>query len=434
MEQRGTEDPSTRLGTLVASARIRIAQAGLVASIVLLALAPLAVADSYSVVEHTLSEAGGQGVEGAWVLRGGILATAVSVWLMTSGSTTAWGWVACQWMRIYAVAVAFLAILPEAAWDDRPHSPTVAFLHTVSGVFAAVAFIVAAMAITRRRPRHQTARRAYDWLTMAAIAVIPQLILILSGDGVLERVMVVFGYGWLFLETHRIAALDPGDSAPAVPRRRMSSRSWLLWTLSPPLLRGVGRSFFSLKVEWQGSWPEPPFVMAANHYSHFDAPLIAAVLDTRIRYLGLIDLFEADPVLAWLAEGFEAIPTPRHSAPIKAVRTALATLNGGEAVGVFPEGARASHWGVLQPKRGAAWLANRADVPLVPVAILGTGRAYGLDNDLEFSPIRIIGGKALPPAPVEELMSAWSTWISEQVRRYPELEVDGPRRASTDGL
>ena len=409
-----------------------MAWAGLVASVLLLALAPLAVADSYSIIDHTLSEAGGQGVDGAWVLRAGILITAGSVWLLALGSGAAWGWVAQQWMRVYAVGLVFLAILPEAAWDGRPHSPTVAFLHTVSGVVAAVAFIVGVMTITRRRPRYQRARRAYDWIAMAAVALIPQLILMVGGDGLLERIMVVFGYGWLFSEAHRLALMEPGESAHI--GRALSPRSWFLWTVGPPLLRGIARTFFSLRVEWEGDWPDPPFVMAANHYSHFDAPLIAAVLDTRIRYLGLVDLFDANPVLAWLVDGFEAIPTPRHSPPVKAVRTALGVLEHGEAVGVFPEGTRASHWGVLQPKRGAAWLAHRAGVPLVPVAILGTGRSYGLDNDLSLSPIRIVVGEALPPAPVDDLMAAWSRWVADQVGRHPHLEVAGPRRAATDGL
>lgn len=434
MEHRGTQDPSTVSWRVPASTRIRLAQAGFITSIILLALAPLAVADTYSVIDNTLSEAGGQGVEGAWVLRAGILVTAFSVWLLASASATAWGWVAAQWMRIYAVALVFLAILPEEAWDGRPHNPSVAFLHTVAGVVSAVAFIVAVLSITRRRPPRQRARRAYDWATMIAIALIPQLILVLSGDGLLERVMALFGYGWLFLESQRMAPMDRDKAVETARRRPITLRSWLLWTLSPPLLRGIGRVFFSLRVEWQGSWPDPPFIMAANHYSHFDAPLIAAVLDTRIRYLGLIDLFSANRTLAWLVQGFEAIPTPRHSPPIAAVRAALEALEGGEAVGVFPEGTRASHWEVLEPKRGAAWLAQRAGVPMVPVAILGTGRSYGLDNDLQFSQIRIVIGEALPPAPAEELMTGWSQWISDQVVRFPELELDGPRRAATDGL
>ncbi|MFZ0015305.1 MAG: lysophospholipid acyltransferase family protein [Acidimicrobiia bacterium] len=221
------------------------------------------------------------------------------------------------------------------------------------------------------------------------------------------------------------------DRNPAAARR-LAARSRFLWTVAPPVLRGVGRSLFSLEVEQETPLPDPPFVLAANHYSHLDPPAIAAALDIPIRYLALEDLFVANRLLDWLITGFGAIPTPRFRVPIGAVRTALGALDSGEVVGVFPEATRVTHWGTLPPKRGAAWLATRSGVPLVPVAIVGTGQALGLENKVHRAPIRVISGPPVAVGDIDEMTSVWAAWMTTQIGRFPASEVDGPRRAEFD--
>ena len=211
-------------------------------------------------------------------------------------------------------------------------------------------------------------------------------------------------------------------------------RSRFLWAVSPPVLRGVGRVLFSLRVERESDLPPPPFVVAANHYSHLDPPAIASVLDRPVRFLALDDLFGPSRLLDWLIVGYGAIPTPRRGVPLAAVRTALGALGSGDVVGVFPEATRVSHWGTLAPKRGAAWLAARAGVPLVPVAIIGSGKSLDLENRLRLAPIRVVVGTPMPPGEedVDTVTARWSAWIGAQVRRHPGTEVDGPPRAYHD--
>lgn len=200
------------------------------------------------------------------------------------------------------------------------------------------------------------------------------------------------------------------------------------------MLRGVGRGLFSLRTELQRPLPPPPFVIAANHYSHFDPPAIAASLNLPIRFLALEDLFVANRPLNWLITGFGAIPTPRFRVPVGAVRSALGALESGAVVGVFPEATRVSHWGTLPPKRGAAWLAVHSDVPLVPVAVIGSGQAFGLDNRLRRAALKVISGPpiATDSGSIDEITQAWANWVTLQVQRFPGSEVDGPRRAEFD--
>lgn len=213
----------------------------------------------------------------------------------------------------------------------------------------------------------------------------------------------------------------------------MPYQSRFLWAVTPPTVRGAGKAFFSLRIEREAELPEPPFVIAANHYSHFDSPLIGAVVDMPIRYLALEDLFGVNRLLDWLIEGYGSIPTPRYRAPVGAVRTALSALDNGEVVGVFPEAIRVSHWGTLPPKRGAAWLAIQTGVPVVPMAVIGTGRAFGLENRLRRARIRVVVGEPLQPEtdPLT-LTNRWAKWISAQVARFPGSEVTGPRRTTHD--
>lgn len=205
-------------------------------------------------------------------------------------------------------------------------------------------------------------------------------------------------------------------------------RSRLLWAPASPIFRGAGRALFSLQIDRTAVLPDPPFVVAANHYSHFDGPLVGAALRQPVRFLVVEDLFGDRPLLDWLVLGSGAIPLPRRRIPLTALRTALAALEAGDVVGVFPEGTRVSHWGILPPKRGAAWLAARAGVPLVPVAVVGTGQAFDLDNRLHRADIRIVIGSALASGDATEMTEKWAAWVTARIAEHPGSEVSGPPR------
>jgi 1-acyl-sn-glycerol-3-phosphate acyltransferase len=137
--------------------------------------------------------------------------------------------------------------------------------------------------------------------------------------------------------------------------------------------RVVSRAFFDLDVEGGKNLPrDGAVVIAANHFSHLDPPLIAVNLDRYIRFLAVDELFGDSRAFALLLEFFGTIPLDRDGYPIGAMREAIRYLNGGGAVGLFPEGRRVERWGEDPPMRGAAWLAWMTGAPLVPVAIVGT--------------------------------------------------------------
>lgn len=130
------------------------------------------------------------------------------------------------------------------------------------------------------------------------------------------------------------------------------------------------------KLDVVGSLPERPFVVAANHFSHLDPVIIGRVVGP-MRYLAVDELYGMSPGFDWLITWLGAIPLTRTAIPLRAMRDALGTLASGMPVGLFPEGRRVWTWAETTPKRGAAWLAARAGVPLVPLAVWGTQESMG---------------------------------------------------------
>ena len=122
------------------------------------------------------------------------------------------------------------------------------------------------------------------------------------------------------------------------------------------------------------------FVVVANHTSHLDAPLVFTTLPRRLaRYLAAgaaADYFFDVPWRRGLTTlFFNAFPIHRTGMEKKSSE-ARALLGRGVPLLVFPEGTRGKPGSMGQFKAGAAALAARADVPCVPVAIIGADIAH----------------------------------------------------------
>lgn len=142
----------------------------------------------------------------------------------------------------------------------------------------------------------------------------------------------------------------------------------LAWTLCRGYLRVVRR----WKVHGLENVPEKGGVLiAANHTSYLDPVAVGCALHRRISYMGKAELFRI-PVLKQIIVALGTFPVRREGVDRAAIRTALALLRRGKAVGIFPEGARSKDGRVAAPQLGTAMLALKADVPIVPVAVTGT--------------------------------------------------------------
>ncbi len=117
---------------------------------------------------------------------------------------------------------------------------------------------------------------------------------------------------------------------------------------------------------------ETPFLLVSNHLSALDAPVLAFVFPHTIRAFAA-SKHKSNPLFAPILEAADAIWVRRGEVDRGALREALGVLERGEVLGIAPEGTRADENHALQEaKAGAAYIATRAGVPIVPVGVAGT--------------------------------------------------------------
>lgn len=117
------------------------------------------------------------------------------------------------------------------------------------------------------------------------------------------------------------------------------------------------------------------FVVAANHESFCDVLVLLAHLPMQVRFLAKRSVFRV-PILGWsiAAAGFIPVDRDERSRSAAAVQAALQRLRGGRSVVVFPEETRTPSGELLPFKKGAAHLALRSGLPILPLGLAGTFR------------------------------------------------------------
>jgi 1-acyl-sn-glycerol-3-phosphate acyltransferase len=144
------------------------------------------------------------------------------------------------------------------------------------------------------------------------------------------------------------------------------------------LLRRPLRHGFDWRITGLEHIPERGAVLlAANHVSLLDPPVLASVADRqhrRVRFMAMAELFRT-PVPRWLFRNLGHIPVSRKSDNAKSSLTAaLTALGWGECVGIFPEGGISRDLEPRPGQTGAARLARWSGAPVVPVGLWGTQR------------------------------------------------------------
>jgi 1-acyl-sn-glycerol-3-phosphate acyltransferase len=174
----------------------------------------------------------------------------------------------------------------------------------------------------------------------------------------------------------------------------------LLYRFARALVVGISRLLWRPKVIGRDKIPRTgPFVLAPVHRSNIDTFLVAVLIRRRLRYMGKDSLWK----IRWVGALFSALgafPVHRGSADREALRRCIDVINGGEPLVIFPEGTR-QLGPVVQPLfEGAAYVAARTGVPIVPVGIGGSERAMPKGSKM-VRPVKttlIVGDPILPPA------------------------------------
>lgn len=146
------------------------------------------------------------------------------------------------------------------------------------------------------------------------------------------------------------------------------------------LCRGVSKILFKIlyRIEVQGSIDLPEnkgYIICSNHLNMFDPVFIACFTERQISFMGKKELFDK-PILGGLFRKLGAFPVDRSKGDLGALKTAIEILSSNNVMAMFPEGTRSKTGELGEFKRGAALIASRADVPIVPVKIVGNYRLF----------------------------------------------------------
>ena len=141
------------------------------------------------------------------------------------------------------------------------------------------------------------------------------------------------------------------------------------------------RTLFRVYFRWRVFNPERvpatgSVILASNHASFLDPPLVGAGLKRGISYLARESLFRV-PVLAAILRSWKVVPVDRDGGSGRGLKAILDRLEQGGVIILFPEGTRTLD-GKLQPARAGIGLAViKSTAPVVPVRVFGTFEAYG---------------------------------------------------------
>lgn len=148
--------------------------------------------------------------------------------------------------------------------------------------------------------------------------------------------------------------------------------SRLFYRMMHSLVVGICRLYTRTKIVGREKIPrDGAFLLAPIHRSNIDTPLAAAVTSRRLRFMGKDSLWKIRPI-GWIISALGAFPVTRGSADREALKRCIAVLEAGEPLVLFPEGTRQSGPRVMPLFDGAAYVAVKAGVPIIPVGIGGS--------------------------------------------------------------
>jgi 1-acyl-sn-glycerol-3-phosphate acyltransferase len=167
------------------------------------------------------------------------------------------------------------------------------------------------------------------------------------------------------------------------------------------------------------------YVIAANHIGRLDAALAYYLLDRPDIIMVVAEKYEKYAVFRWLVRITNGMFIDRYNADIRAIRETLRRLQQGQVLTITPEGTRSKTGNLIQAKPGGIYLAWKAGVPILPVAITGSEDAIVKDRLKHFRrlDIKIVAGPAftLPPIAGKDRDATMQEYTDEVMYRIATL-------------
>ncbi len=203
---------------------------------------------------------------------------------------------------------------------------------------------------------------------------------------------------------------------------RIWSRTLLWITLSPVTIEHAER----LRLH-------PVAVYVSNHLSYMDTPVLYAKLPFQFRILAKQSLWKIPFIGSYLQRsGQVPVDSSSSRSAVASLLRGVAALQSGLPLVLFPEGGRTPNGHLHTMQAGSAWMAIRAQVPIVPIALVGTYELLRMHTYiLQPRPLRILVGD---PIPTTGLTTRDADALTQQVHdaiatayyRYADFDRPGP--------
>lgn len=127
------------------------------------------------------------------------------------------------------------------------------------------------------------------------------------------------------------------------------------------------------KVNFIGKENVPPlkggYIIACNHQSFSDPPLVAAMIKGKFSFMAKSELFEKNFLFSWVIRRCGAFPVSRGTGDTSAIDRAVSDIKKGKVFVIFPEGTRSKDGTLGRGKSGVALIASQTGAPVLPVCI-----------------------------------------------------------------
>jgi 1-acyl-sn-glycerol-3-phosphate acyltransferase len=184
----------------------------------------------------------------------------------------------------------------------------------------------------------------------------------------------------------------------------------------------VARAFLGLKTEGAEHVPGTGgFILACNHVSNWDPPLVGSAVERELFYLAKEELFK-NRIFAALIRAYNAIPLRRESFSRRTLEEAARVIKAGNAILIFPEGTRSVSGGLKEPRPGLGMLADWARCPIVPAYVTGSNTI--MKCLIRRTPLVVSFG---PPIGPEEFLAKGGEG-RERYTRISRVAMDGVAR------
>ncbi len=166
---------------------------------------------------------------------------------------------------------------------------------------------------------------------------------------------------------------------------------WFCYTLSG----AIARIAFQYRAYGQENIiEEGPAIMAANHQSYLDPPLVGITCRNELHFLARKTLFEKK-LLGPLISRVNALPVDLSRGDLTAFRAVVKLLKEGHRTVIFPEGTRSLNGEIQQARPGIGMIIAKTLAPVVPVRIFGSFEAWPKGGKIRPRPITVVVGKPI---------------------------------------